>query len=389
MSIKNGIKSILAQNVYTWCLGSYAFNKILKRDDKFNTLIENMGHNDYFEDISYLKNFRKKYNDKILPKGIGNYYIYGISNAVWGQRSVEKIYEMPSVEHGLILYEKAFSDTKTNPRASCITFSKFRKNIIQSKVNIPIFCVGPYIHYSDMFYTKENLDKMKKKLGKTLLVFPMHSTDASVITIDQSLFIKMLRKKAINYDSVLINAYWWNITDPLIDALKSEGYKIISCGWNHDIKFLARLKSYISLSDMVIGDSVGTHIGYCIDCGVPFSYEDINSNVVTTDPNEIKAKTSYEYNQNIIKNAFLCSDSIGEKEIKICDYYWGSSCIKTKEELQKIIEINKDLLHKTHGFRSALYKKSAELLEVYKHTDTIKYKLLLDALPDSFQEDYI
>lgn len=71
---------------------------------------------------------------------------------------------MPSVEHGLILYDDIFTDVRYTGRKTVCTFSDFRKDIIQKYRNIPVFTVGPYINYAKDFYDQDKLLELKKNL---------------------------------------------------------------------------------------------------------------------------------------------------------------------------------------------------------------------------------
>lgn len=386
---KNKAFNMVSKNIYVNS-ACHELRIILSGMEKMTNLVDEMSQMDFFYDISPLRAFRLKIEeDKSFYSLIHimmNKKIYGIWINLFGKCNISHAYETPSIEHGLILYEKIFSDITHNSRVACATFSSFRKHIIQSNFPIPVFCVGPYIHYADMFYSQKKLIEMKKKLGKTLLVFPTHSTYTSNLTVQQEKFIKMIKKEASKYNSVLINTFWWNINDPLIQKLEVEGYKVISCGYKDDINFLSRLKSYLYLADFAIGDSIGTHIGYCIDCNVPFMYRETNTQNFSLVPDEYIAQSSCKKNEDIIKKLFLNTDRITDEQKKICNYYWGCDCLKTKAELQKICDISKELTHLTHGFRNKLYKYSAKLLKTYKQLDIIKYQLLLDALPNQFLE---
>lgn len=75
---------------------------------------------------------------------------------MFGNFSQYKICEMPSVEHGLILYDDIFTDVRYTGRKTVCTFSDFRKDIIQKYRNIPVFTVGPYINYAKDFTIKTN-----------------------------------------------------------------------------------------------------------------------------------------------------------------------------------------------------------------------------------------
>ena len=339
---------------------------------------------DTISDISELKKFRKEIDNKQIyftrDCNFSNSHIYGIWENIFGKSNLRPVLT-PSIEHGLIFHNQVFNDIKDTSRMACATFGYFRKNIIQQNIKIPVFCVGPYIHYAQPIYSTEKTEKLKKKYGKTLTVFPIHSTNKSVLSIDEKSYVNLLRQRAKSYDTVLINVFWWDINNPLIDKLASEGYKIVSAGFRDDVMFLSRLKTIIQLSDLVIGDSVGTHIGYCVDCGVPFCLENIGSRISSNLNKENKDKEFANFHQSQISNTFLGSSKITKEQLEIVDLYWGTSCIKTEEELLKICNITSDLMYLTRGFQSKLYSKVLILLKEYKKTDIIKHQLLLAALP--------
>ncbi|KQW86904.1 hypothetical protein ASC84_14340 [Acinetobacter sp. Root1280] len=302
-----------------------------------------------------------------------NARLYGIFNSLFKIQN-DPLYLYPSVEHGLIFRNTNWTDTADTARASCITLSDFRQQILRNYYNTPIFCVGPYIHYADQYYTKENFTKIKKNLGKTLLVFPTHGTDDFHVTYEQQIFLDMIKNFKNEFDSILICAFWWNINDPLLNILKKMGCQIVSAGFREDPLFLSRLKTIIELSDLAIGDSIGTHIGYCIHLNTPFFYFDSKSL-----KNHIK-DDFISYHMNILKKAFLNSTTINKDHLDLIDYYWGINHIKSKKDLEDIQILNKIITRNCYG-RTSLYSKySQSLLKKPKTISENQFKLLYNSL---------
>lgn len=383
--MKDQLKAVLAKHAY---INNWVYSiSDRKREAKVSQLVESVKENDYFDDISSLKVFRSEIEKGLTPffttnANWSNSHIYGIWQSVFGQYT-QNVIGTPSVEHGLIFQNDVFTDIKFTGRASCATLSTFRKEIIQNKLNKPVFCIGPYIHYASSFYSTEKLFELKKKMGRVLLVFPMHSTNNSEISVDEEKFIDSINEIAQNYDTVLVNVYWWNINDNLTKRFESEGYKVVSCGIRDDTSFLSRLKSYILLSDLAISDGIGTHIGYCINCGLPFKYLEVNSDFELHIKKEQNNKPFIEAQYDAVKKTFLNSSSIGEKQLKICNYYWGNDLVKSIIDIQAIVEINEELLLLSHGFNDYVYKAAVKLLKRYEQESHAKFELLKAALPDN------
>ena len=384
--LKQCIQRILAKNLYVnKAVYSLLFNN---RTIIVQNLVDNFKNDDYLSSIEKLRDFKREIDSNSLiffTRNItwNNLHIYGIWQELFSNyiSNSNEYYKSPAIEHGLIFHNEVYRDIRYTGRMSCATFSEFRKKIIQSKFNIIVFCVGPYIQYSRSFYNSDYINLKKKDFGKTLLVFPTHSTDSAEIDVNQNLFCSNLKKIAKNFDTVLINTFWWNINDPLIYKLESEGYKIISCGFRDDINFLPRLKSYLEIADLVMGDSIGTHVGYAVSCNVPFCYAPSGTKVELKLIDEIKDLDFVEKQQNKIASAFIWADSITEEQKRICNYYWGNDLLKSDIDIKNILEINNDLIKMTHGFTDSTYHMSNKLLKKYYQENNFeKYNLLKGAL---------
>ena len=380
--LKNVIKSIFNKNTYI----NDKFYRLFSSEktahiDELNSIMNSW---DTIKDVSMLKEFRKLVDKGELfyttDPNYSNAHIYGIWESLFGTIAESSYLNTPAVEHGLIFHNQIFTDLQYTARMTFATFSPFRKNIIRQYSERPVFCVGPYIHYADSFYEQLKLDALKKKLGKTLLIFPTHSTDTSEISVKENLFCNKIAEIAKNYDTVIVNAFWWNINDILLDRLQSEGYHISSAGFRDDKKFLSRLKTIIMLSDYAVGDSVGTHIGYCLHLNVPFQMLQLDTKVNILTGKERDDLGFVEKHMQVIEGCLINGGTITEKQRDICKRYWGFECVKTREELEDICVITTDILKRCRGNSFLEKKVIAELLKEYKNIDIKKYIMLKNSI---------
>ncbi len=381
ISIKDYAKTILAKNAK---VNEFVYDHAdLTRHAKYINLLSELSNLDYLDSVDPLKEYMKAVKNNKLPfystnANWSNAHIYGIYHSLFGQQN--SLISTPSVEHGLILHNAIFTDTKFTSRPACVSMSSFRKKIIRSYSNRPVFSVGPYIDYAKYYYNNDRLRELKNSLGKTLLVFPSHSTDNCELSFDQKKFLDYLEKYIVGFDTILINSFYWNINDLLISALESEGFKIVSCGLRDDIHFLERLKSYIYLSDVVIGDSIGTHVGYVLSMNKPYIYMDSDIKEEYSDPKEREDLPFVNYHLNKIRDCFIESPMITPEQKEVCGSYWGFDCHKTQDELNSILEISADIFEYTQGKERTINQAVNYLLNKYIVEDTVKYDLLFDAL---------
>lgn len=382
--LKKFVQNIIWENYYINQL-FYKFAPLSARR-KQAKFVGEMCKWDTIDDVTVLKEYRdsvEKGREFRSPSPIwGNTHIYGIWYFLFHDIVQDHIQYSPAIEHGLIFYNQIFMDLLSSSRTTYATFSPFRKNIIHTYRKAPVFCVGPYIHYAKPFYEEAKFQEMKKKFGRTLLVFPIHSTDQSTADYEEEDFIQQIKKIEKKYDTVLVNAFWWNINDRIIKRLAAEGYHISSAGFRDDIMFLSRLKTIIHLSDCAVGNSIGTHVGYCLHENVPFVLlKTEEPKEVMLDQKECELVNTRADHMNKLKRAFSMENAfITKEQQELVNYYWGNNCIKTPDELKKICRITQDLYNMTRGntFLNNIFTK--KLLTRYRTEDEKLYMLLLNAL---------
>lgn len=374
--MKEFIKSLIQKNIY---INDFVFRKYdSKREYCIEKVSKSLSQEDTINDTKKLYHFLTKVKNN--NTAFWSYDFNKTANRLYGIKKsifcgiVDKSYNFPAIEHGLILGNTFFKDIKNTSRATCITFSDFRKCVIHKKYNIPVFCVGPYINYAQDYYNKEEFKNIKNKLGKNLLVFVSHSTDEGNIKYNSKLLIEYLDAYKSDFDTISICVFWWDLDSKLVKLLEKYKFKIVCAGYREDIKFLSRLKGIIDLSDEVIGDGVGTHIGYCLARNKKFSIID---SVSQYENDNIDA--FYKEQITVIKNAFSKEKEDIGKQKQIYNYYWGGNYFRNKNEIKAIYEINKDILKISNGFTFLYSKAVNNLLEKYNKTDKLKFEILREA----------
>ena len=283
------------------------------------------------------------------------------------------------IEHG-VNFSKYFNENIDKLYFSLFFQSEYKKAMY---FNIPCFAIGPYIHYAKDYYNDDEFLKIKRKLGKVLLVFPTHRTEGDLTSFDIMDFIdKCLKIANKEYDSVVVCLYWADINNELINLYKSYGFYVCSAGFRSDNNFLNRLKSLIKLSDCTVTNDLGTNIGYSMY---------LNKKTLL-----IKTKNLYGFMNNVSFNKdiyfnlyekFLTYFNYSMYDLylverkKIYDMFWGGeNYIRSESELKNIIEICYDIMLRSYGFVN--YRKHAikSLLNYYMANNKHKYDLLYNSI---------
>lgn len=187
--------------------------------------------------------------------------------------------------------------------------------------------IGPYIKYADFYYSEKKLAEMKQRFGRTLLVFPSHSIEGVNSIFDENAFVNEIKKRAVDFKTVLICMYWKDILDGRYQRYLSQGFRVVTAGHRSDSSFLSRLKDLIYLADMTMSNNLGTHVGYCISENKPHY---LYSQECTYDGELVEQENQYGnldvYGQRLLqfKKTFgIFSYDITSEQLELVRYYWG------------------------------------------------------------------
>jgi hypothetical protein len=155
-------------------------------------------------------------------------------------------------EHGLFLGNYFQIKLLNSWIKEVVTFSKFRKKIIESN-GLIANPIGPYIHYVESYATKIIEEDY-------ILLILKHSGTNQNMTTNQIFEEHILNIQRIYGNKVIVQIHPNDIS--LIKDFSKEVFWT-SCGFKKDPDFLLRQKSLISHANLIITDFVGTHLGYC------------------------------------------------------------------------------------------------------------------------------
>lgn len=286
----------------------------------------------------------------LVPEEFSQNSLYGISKTIKQYAGIQpKKKLLAPIEHGCYLDDSGAPDDDPFARA-IITFSEFRKEVISKYTERKVLPIGPYIHYAELIDI-EILKDYKKKLGKTLLFFPAHSTHLIKTSFNHLQAIEWLRRVAKDhqFESVLICFYWKDCRPEIVELYLNAGFHCTTAGHIYDWNFLNRLKSIIWLSDVTASNAIGTHIGYCIYMNRPhWLFEQqitCTADVLINIPLKIRVENgiksyqerkTYQSISSHLTNLFRdISLSVTHDQYEACNYFWGFNCIKTAEEMKR------------------------------------------------------
>lgn len=265
----------------------------------------------------------------------------------------------------------------------------FKDKIHKYYPYVPVFSVGPYIHYAKSVYDLETTKELKKKFGKTALIFLPHSIEKIHRNYSKQDFINhIIESYSDSFDTFLLSIYWADFNDPIVEYATSKGIKIVSAGFRFDSKFNDRLKTIFDLSDAVICGDLGSFVAYALYQNKPIARVNINNDTTITDmeiknPIEKQLQISDEYITyksefyKLFNEDFVSSDAQKLWSIRLNGY----DKIRSPEYIRDIHHISKDIWNACNGMLN-YYPDAVRSVyrEYYQKNDFNKYIMLKNAV---------
>lgn len=275
--------------------------------------------------------------------------LYGYAEEIlkYAGISPTEVFYFPLLEHG-IAYQN-YIDTKRYNTKSAYIFQGRYKEELWSSLNHKkkTYYIGPYIHYCNSFYQTEKIDSLKKKWGKTLLVFLPHSTEYERIYFDvEELLNNFYKKSTERFQTVLICVFWADINDELIKKFNQKNIQLVSAGFKLDPFFVRRLRTILQLADTVLYTSFSSSIGYAYYLNRKIVYD------ITLEQDSMRTRDRAFSKQidTLFMKCFSIDDVAEEKKFALVDKYWGLSEIKPPEAVRDILMENKKNIRFHLGF---------------------------------------
>ena len=216
------------------------------------------------------------------------------------------------------------------------TYGQFRKEVLENCLKHDgikgkrIYTVGPYVLWADNQMSKEQLAQVKKKYGKILCVYPVHSTAAHTTDFKFHILIDKINEIRRDFQTVFMCMYWRDIQvhPDYVKRYLDEGYVIVSNGHGADPMFISRQKDMMMVSDMIMANGFGSHIGYAIALGKPvymiraeYEYRDSKENAICIDA---RPKDVRDVEERCFDLFGEYNHTITEKQLEFVRYYWGT-----------------------------------------------------------------
>ncbi len=315
--------------------------------EEFNTIC-------YKEERRYKKEiFKASYNEieKMnlqIPKPITSEVclqndFYGNAYCIKNYCSMnENYYIKAAIEHACYMGENYVWDEDVNSIfKSIITLSPKRKEILEKVTEKKVFTVGPYIAYAGYSRSKNELDDEKKKLGRTLVVFPSHSTDIVKMNFDFNLFVNEIKNFSTEFDTIRICVHYTDILKNKHLMYKKAGFHIVSAGHIYDTLFLPRLKSILYCSDMIMSNDAGSYIGQAAYLNKPcYLYRQklhVDETENKEDIREYLIRNDDKFYNDLFEKFNKPQDYISKEQRDVINYGWGVNLVKDKSTMKKIL----------------------------------------------------
>lgn len=249
------------------------------------------------------------------------------------------------IEHGVYFGNTVLQEEAVNSGMNgLLTFGDKRLEHLNGVAKVPVVAVGPYIYYTEPMLSEDKIKQIKRKNGKTLLVFPTHSIDRVETEFDFDSFGKEIQRvvEMQKIDHVMVCLFYKDINIGRDEYYLKRGYQIVCSGYRCDPMFLRRLKTFILLSDYTMSNNIGTNIGYCISLDKPhYTYKQkLSYNAYTRmDMENVMQGNMLDQEMQEVRDAFSdVTEEITPLQRKVCDKYWGTKYIKSKKDMYKILK---------------------------------------------------
>lgn len=314
---------------------------------------------------------------------------YGNLNALVNYAGIfkEDVKYFPIVSHQDCqpLYTPAF-DYKS---AVVMSGEYYKRKIHERAPYVPVFTVGPYIHYAKGIYGADRLEKEKKKTGTMLLAFLPHTIENIQRKYSRMQFIdSVLQEYGGQFQSIWCCVYWTDVNDPVCEYAKNKGIHVVTAGLRFDMEFDRRLKTILELSDAIVCGDIGTFISYALFMGKPVGRLDISDNrTIAEEEWHSNLERSVQFTEdykNFSKDFYLLFNhelKNERKQRKWMNGVAGFDKVRSAGYLRDVSKISKDIWNQCGGDMRKYPESVKEVYVAYeKNFEFGKMAILKDAV---------
>lgn len=232
-----------------------------------------------------------------------------------------------------------------------LVWSKYQKKFFNKKSIFNVHAIGaPFLYLCKMLNTNYYKNK-KNYLNRGVIVFPAHSSQNITHATNHKLLIEEVKKNFSGPYTVCF--YYFDLKKKEIEVYKKNNWRIICCVKNKiDEQSLIKLHTEINNHETVVTNEFGSSLFYGM-------YLKKKTRIILESNNRVSQYSIKENNFiKFYKNKYpeLFKKFLNSKKgYRLAQSELGSSCIKTKEELKKILGINSFLKSLLSNLLAILY----------------------------------
>ncbi len=286
---------------------------------------------DYYEVMKE----RPYWEETIVSNGI-----YGTSYCLKRYTGYPKMIQC-AIEHGMPHTFENEYELNGNKANTLLVASEERKKALKGYTNKNIIPYGPLIAYSKVLFDDNTIRDMKDNLGKTLLVYPMHSIEDYHFKNSTNDFIDFVEeiKKKYNYDTVLVSIYFIDILRGFHVRFMQRGWKIMCAGNRLNFDFMDCQRTIMELADLVVCQGYSSALGYAGYLKKPIVYKDLP--LIVRHNGEIEEQDMWmQYKNSIIELFSDYHESLTEEQYEFLSNLYGYDSVMSPEELRNIFKMS-------------------------------------------------
>lgn len=282
-----------------------------------------------------------------------------------------------SIEHGPTITDYVWDKDIAAPLPAILFPSSYRQPILQSRTRKALFATGPFISYAEPHVDTATIQQLKQRVGKTLVVFPYHSTHWLHTHIDVAAFAAVIREAARDFNTVLVCLYWKDVLLGRDSEFAAEGFECVTAGHMYDPLFLPRLRSVLELADATASNQMGTHVGYSVALGVPHWFLSTGA-LVQDNPHNVIFDPGVNHKivphvQELIDVFSERVDAVTPLQSELVRRYWGTDELLTPAQMHDVLATAEELYSKGPkvyaGPNKPLVLHAVELINTRRYDD--------------------
>lgn len=245
------------------------------------------------------------------------------------------------LEHGLKVSASATFERPQSWARGYLCMGPRRAGWLRERFGCPVVAIGPWIRYARPLLPAEEIAQLRTELGPTLLVVLAHSWDQVErrMDVDDCVAAVAATARAGGYRQVIWLRHW---KDPQPRGLP-PGWIVACNGHRANPWFLDALRTLLELSDGLVSNAFGTHLGYAVALGRRLHWIPVG---VDQDLSALTGSKAEEERQEWRERERLSRELVerlvgGEAGdgavVELLNPYWGFDAVCSPGELREVL----------------------------------------------------